>query len=153
MASANLRYIALRSRLAALLEAEPGMLLDSVVRELYRALPHYTAIVFFRVEQGGLAAIAAHGLDVSQAANMGEGLAAVAVSGGQVVFAPDLTHDRRARPLHEEMRGELAVPALHGGHATLVLDVQSRRAGGLTFYDRELLVWLAERLVERALAP
>ena len=144
---ANLRYIALRKRLGALFtEAADAVAIERIVDELYRGLPHYTAIGIFAATTHGLVLEAGHGIDEEQALRMAEGLAATAVGSGQPLLVPDITRDTRARPIADAIIAELVVPVLRDGAPYLVLDVQSDRYAVLGRADLELLTWLAGRL-------
>jgi GAF domain-containing protein len=151
MASANLRYLALRQRIAGLLmgNVSPPVSLAALVRELYRGLPHYRAIGIFAVEGKQIELVAGHGADAGAVASAGTGLARVAAETGATVFVADVSRDERARPVYDGIVGELAVPILRGDTAVGVIDVQSDRPGALGFGDRELLQWLAEQLGPR----
>ena len=148
MPSANLRYLALRQRIAGLLtkEATSPLSLAALVRELYRGLPHYCVLGIFRVEGERLELVASHGADAGTVASTGAGLACVAAETRATVFVTDISRDERARPVYEGIAGELAVPILQGATVVGVIDVQSDRPGALGFGDRELLQWLAEQL-------
>lgn len=144
---ANLRYIALRKRFAAMLsEAADRVPLERIVVELYRSLPHYTAIAIFAVTAEGLALQASHGITDEQAHQMATGLAATAVADGKPLLIPDITRDTRARPLSEAIVAELVVPALNNDVPSLVIDVQSDRYASLGRADQDLLTWLARTL-------
>ena len=151
MASPNLRYLALRQRLSGLLteEAISPPSLAELVRELYRGLPHYRVLGIFTVEGERLELAAGRGADTEAMASTGAGLARVAAESRATVFVTDISRDDRARPVYEDIAGELAVPILHGATAVGVIDVQSDRPGALGFGDRELLQWLAEQLGPR----
>ncbi len=154
MASANLRYLALRRRLAGLLaeEVTPPISLVTLVRELYRGLPHYRVLGIFVVAGERLELTAGHGADAGAVAAMGSGLARVARESRVTIFVPDIGGDARARPVQAGIVGELAVPILHEGSTVGVIDVQSDRSGALGFGDRELLQWLAEQIGPRVRA-
>jgi putative methionine-R-sulfoxide reductase with GAF domain len=151
VASANLRYIALRPRLLALLaeEADISTALGRAARELYRALPHYTAVVFFRRERETMVPVAGHGADAAGQERMREGLAAVVAASTTPLLVPDVSGDRRVRGVHEGIVAEIVVPIVFDGRIAGAIDVQSERAGALSFGDRELLSWLAGQLAER----
>lgn len=151
MASANLRYLALRQRIAGLLmeEVQLPVSLAALARELYRGLPHYRVLGIFTVEGKRLELAASHGADAGTVASAGTGLARVAAETRMTVFVSDISRDERARPVYDGIAGELAVPILHKETAAGVIDVQSDRPGALGFGDRELLQWLAEQLGPR----
>jgi L-methionine (R)-S-oxide reductase len=151
MASPNLRYLALRQRLTGMLSEEGAsqLSLAVLVRELYRGLPHYRVLGIFRVEGDQLELAAGHGSAAETVASMGDGLARVAAETRATIFVSDISRDERARPVDEEIAGELTVPILHSGTVVGVIDVQSDRHGALGFGDRELLQWLAEQLGPR----
>ncbi len=148
MAGANLRYLALRRRIAGLLADEPhaGVTLVALVGELYRGLPHYRVIGFFRVVDDMLELVAGRGADLAAAAG---GLARAAQETASLVFVPDIRRDERARPADEGVVGEIAVPVLQLGEVVGVIDVQSDRLGSLGPGDRDLLQWLAGELGSR----
>lgn len=145
MAGANLRYLAIRRRLATLISADPHMRmpLDVLVGELYRALPHYRVIVLFRVVDVPFELVAVRGVDPAMAAGAAVGLARVAQQTGEMLFVPDIRRDERVRPAREGIVGEIALPIAHADRVVGVLDVQSDRPGALALADRELLQWLA----------
>jgi putative methionine-R-sulfoxide reductase with GAF domain len=120
--------------------------LARIVDELYRGLPHYTAIGIFETTTDGLVLEAGHGIDQEQALRMAEGLATTTVASGQPLLVPDITRDTRARPIADAIIAELVVPVLRDGAPYLVLDVQSDRYAALGRADLELLTWLAGRL-------
>lgn len=144
---ANLRYIALRKRFTAMFsEAGNIVALERIVDELYRSLPHYTAIAVFAVNPEGLVLQASHGVTDEQAQQMAAGLAAGAVADGKPLLVPDITRDTRARPLSDTIVAELVVPALNNDVPILVIDVQSDRYASLGRSDLDLLTWLARTL-------
>ncbi len=151
MASANLRFLALRKRLAALLDTDAPAedLLDRLLGELYRALPHYAVVGYLRADAGGLTVLAIRGADVAASAALASGAAWMAAEARAPIFIPDLTQDERARPLREAIVAELAIPALRDDELLGVLAVQSDRRGALGLGDRELLTWLAAQLSKR----
>lgn len=148
MASANLRYLALRKRLVVVFQtgAASSTILRSTVRELYRSLPHYSVIALFRVKGERLVLVGVQGAEVTEAEAMAGGLARVALERQQPVLLPSVTGDERVRPALPTIAGEFVVPIVLGDRTVGVIDVQSERPGGLGQGDRELLQWLAERL-------
>ena len=148
MASANLRYLALRKRLAAVYDtgAAPTVILNSTLRELYRSLPHYSVIALFRVDGERLVRVGVQGAEVADAELMAAGLARVAMERQQPVLLADVTGDARVRPALPVVVGELVVPIVQDGRTVGVIDIQSERRNGLGQGDRELLQWLAVRL-------
>lgn len=149
--SAHLRYLALRARLAPIVDEGVALqaVAERIVAELYRSLPHYTAVVVFSVEATGLRAIAARGVEPDQAGVMATGVAGVAARGTAPVFIADAASDPRVRPIHAGICTELAVPVPGAGGPGLVLDVQSDRPNSLGPSDRQLLGWLAVALQAR----
>lgn len=148
MASANLRYFALRKRIGVLL-MEPqmsGTLPQRIVDELYRALPHYSAIALFRREGDSLNVQAMHGLDPTRAQALSTALAATVLSTNRSLLLIDLGRDQRARPAREEIVAELVVPVIRNGQTVQVFDIQSDRWGALGRADQELVEWIAMRL-------
>lgn len=144
---ANLRYIALRKRLGALLSASTEQVpYQQIIDELYRGLPHYTAIAVFAVTAEGLMLQASHGVTDRQAGQMTEGLAAASVASKQPLLVPDLTNETRSRPISEAIIAELAVPMLRDDTPILVIDIQSDRYASLGRSDQELLLWLAHEM-------
>jgi putative methionine-R-sulfoxide reductase with GAF domain len=145
--SANLRYLALRKRLAGLLagtaSADPY---TRIVDELYRGLPHYTAIAVFAVAGEGLVLLAGHGVTEAQAQEMARGLAAATIASRVPLLIPDVSRDPRVRPISEEITAELVVPVLRDDLTAFVIDVQSERYATLGRADQELLGWLAHEL-------
>src|ERR671933_2065285 len=101
MPSANLRYLALRQRIAGMLteEATSPLSLAVLVRELYRGLPHYRVLGIFRVEGERLELAASHGADVGNVASTGASLACAAAETRATVFVTDISRDDRARPV------------------------------------------------------
>ncbi len=149
MASANLRYLAIRRRLAPLLveDVPHGTLVEKIIGELYRSLSHYSAIAYFRVEDDGLSMVVGRGLGEGEVDDvLRAGLAGVVAREGRLLFVPDVARNPRARPVREMVVGELLVPVVHDGAAMGVIDVQSERPNGLGLGDRELLSWLAAQL-------
>jgi len=127
-------------------EAADSVPLERIVVELYRSLPHYTAIAVFAVTAEGLALQASHGITAEQALLMATGLAATAVADGKPLLVPEITYDTRARPLSEAIIAELVVPALNNDVQSLVIDVQSDRYASLGRADQDLLIWLLRTL-------
>lgn len=145
--SANLRYTALRKRLGALLAGAVDVVpYERIVEELYRGLPHYTAIAVFSVTADGLVLQASHGVTEEQTQQMAEGLAAVAIETGKPLLVPDITRDSRARPLSAAISAELVVPVVCDDIPVLVIDVQSERYSILGRSDQELLTWVAREI-------
>lgn len=151
MASANLRFLALRKRLTALLDIDAPAedLLDRLLSELYHALPHYAVVGYLRADAGRLTVLAIRGADAAAAAALASGAAWMAAEARAPMFIPDLGQDERARPLREGIIAELAIPALRDDELLGVLVVQSDRGGALGLGDRELLTWLAVQVSKR----
>lgn len=148
MASANLRYFALRKRIDLLLAESPtaGTLPQRIVDELYRALPHYSLVALFRREGENLMLDVVRGLDPAQAQALSTGLATVVTSTRTSLLLTDIGRDQRARPAREDMIAELTVPVIRGEQVVHVFDIQSDRWGALGRADQELIEWLATRL-------
>jgi putative methionine-R-sulfoxide reductase with GAF domain len=147
--SANLRYLALRKRLAGLIAGTADAVpYGRIVHELYRGLPHYTAIAVFTVTGDGLVLLAGHGITEEQAQEMAGGLAAATVASRTPLLIPDVSRDGRVRPISEEITAELVVPVLRDDLTAFVIDVQSQRYATLGRADQELLGWLARELQE-----
>lgn len=147
---ANLRYIALRKRFAVIFSEAVTTPYGRIIDELYRSLPHYTAIAIFAVTTEGLALQASHSITGEQARQMAAGLAAEAATSGKPLLVPDITRDTRARPLSDAIVAELAVPVLSNNVPVFVIDVQSDRYASLGRADQELLTWLAHALPVQA---
>lgn len=144
---ANLRYIALRKRLAAMLAAPSDHVpYQPLIDELYRGLPHYTAIAIFAVTADGLTLQASHSVTEQQAQQMTEGLAAASVASIKPLLVPEIAHDARSRPISETIIAELVVPVLRNNAPILVIDIQSERYASLGRADQELLTWLAREM-------
>ena len=145
--SANLRYLALRKRLAGLIAGTADAVpYGRIVHELYRGLPHYTAIAVFAVAGEGLVLLAGRGVTDEQAQEMAEGLAAATVVNRVPLLIPDVSRDGRVRSVSEEITAELVVPVLRDDVTAFVIDVQSERYATLGRADQELLGWLAREL-------
>ena len=145
--SANLRYLALRKRLAGLIAGTADAVpYGRIVHELYRGLPHYTAIAVFAVAGEGLVLLAGRGVTDEQAQEMAEGLAAATVVNRVPLLIPDVSRDARVRSVSEEITAELVVPVLRDDVTAFVIDVQSERYATLGRADQELLGWLAREL-------
>ena len=145
--SANLRYLALRKRLAGLIAGTADAVpYGRIVHELYRGLPHYTAIAVFAVAGEGLVLLAGRGVTDEQAQEMAGGLAAATVVNRVPLLIPDVSRDARVRPMSEEITAELVVPVLRDDLTAFVIDVQSERYATLGRADQDLLGWLASEL-------
>lgn len=150
MASTHLRYLALRRRIAGLLADDPSSdVLTTLVRELYRALPHYQVITIFKYAEDCLAVVAVRGIELEAAAQLAGGLARTAAENRAPLRIPDLSRDQRSRPAYTGIVAELVVPISYAGSVAGVIDVQSDRPGALGPGDQDLLHWLGGQIGER----
>ena len=152
MASANIRYLGLRTRLQPLLAAYAAGIstsdefAEAVVREIYRGLAHLSAVVVYQVDKDQLRALAAKGPVEHTTISPVAGIPGAAVTTHELIFVPERSRDARALPTAEPFVGELAIGLRHPDRPTLVLDALIAERGALGYGDRELWQWLARTL-------
>jgi sigma-B regulation protein RsbU (phosphoserine phosphatase) len=75
-----------------------------------------------------------------------EGVVGAAISSGQPVRVPDVTHDPRYFMVNPETRSELAIPMIHKGHVVGVLDLESPQTNYFTEDHVQTLMILGAHL-------
>jgi sigma-B regulation protein RsbU (phosphoserine phosphatase) len=75
-----------------------------------------------------------------------EGIIGAAASSGMPVRVPDVTQDPRYRMINAETRSELAIPMIHKGNVTGVLDLESPQLNYFTEDHAQALSILAAQL-------
>jgi putative methionine-R-sulfoxide reductase with GAF domain len=134
---------------------DPGELIRSVVEELRSVFSFSHTHVYLLDESGdtlhlvgGTGEIGQQLMMMGHALQLGQGLVGKAAAQKEVVWIPDVADDPTwlPNPLLPAARAEAAIPIAVDSRLIGVLDVQQDQAGGLDFFDVELLLSIAGQL-------
>ena len=147
MASPNLRFLALRPRLAPLLAAlrdgdDDATAADALLREIYRAIAHFTVLAIYRDAADALTVIASRGPLEHHTLAHAQGTPGAALSTPDLIAVPKREADPRHLPTQRPFAAELSIALPRPGRATLVLHALLEEPAALGFADRELFEWI-----------
>ncbi len=145
-------YSAVEARIRAALHREPQSprVLERVVAEIKSALPDYTWVGIYLVEDGELVLGPFLGKPSPHVRiPIGRGICGAAAAEGRTIVVDDVRADDRYLACSLETRSEIVVPIVRDGRVLGEIDIDSDRRAAFDARDRALLEAVAGQLAER----